>query len=166
MKRSTRVLGTAALACSAFAALAVVAAAHTARFNSIVTISFQPGHGQANDTFSGMVVSRKGRCQRHRAVVVRRRVVGPDLRVGATFTDRDGHWEVLSASTPTGTYFAKARRKVLRHNSRHLHVCKAAISNDLQVGHGKPHPHGQVGHGKPHPHGQVGHGKPHPHAKL
>jgi hypothetical protein len=138
MKRSLRVAVTVALACAALAGLAVVAAAHTARFNSTVTISFQPGHGQESDTFSGKVVSVKGRCERHRKVNVRRRLEGPDALVGAALTDRDGHWEVHPASTPAGTYYAKATRKVLRHNSNHLHVCKPEISNDLPVRHGKP----------------------------
>jgi hypothetical protein len=102
-----------------------------------VTISFQRGHGQESDTFSGKVVSVKTRCERHRKVNVRRRLEGPDALVGTAFTDRDGHWEVHPASTPTGTYYAKATRKVLRHNSDHLHVCKPETSNDLPVHSGR-----------------------------
>jgi hypothetical protein len=140
MKRSIRVVATAALASSALAVLAVVAAAHTARFNSTVTISFQRGHShESDDTFSGEVTSAKHRCERHRKVVLRERVDGPDVLFGKDLTNRDGEWEVHVASTPAGDYYAKARKKVLRRNSAHRHICKPALSPDLTV-HGNPSP--------------------------
>jgi hypothetical protein len=141
MRRSLRIVATVMLACAALAALVAVAVAHTARYDSTVTIHFQPGHGDVSDTFSGRVISVKALCERHRQVDVRRRLEGPDELLGTTFTDRDGHWELHPGSTPTGTYYAKAMRKVLKRTSRHRHVCKPEISNDLPVGHGKPKPH-------------------------
>ena len=140
MKRSLMIAVTAALACAAFAVVAVVAAAHTARYDSRVTISFQRGHGQGGDTFSGRVISVKKPCERNRRVDVRMRLEGPDALVGTTFTDRDGHWDLHPGSTPSGTYYAKAKRKVLLRTASHRHICKAEISNDLPVGRGKPKP--------------------------
>ena len=137
MKRSLRIAVTAALACSALAALAVVAAAHTARYDSTVTINFQPGHRDVSDSFSGKVLSVQDRCESHRKVSVRRRLDGPDALVGTDLTDRDGDWEVQVPSTPAGTYYARAKRKVLRRSPSHLHVCRPAVSNDLTM-HGKP----------------------------
>jgi hypothetical protein len=137
MKRSLRMVVAAALACSALAALAVVALAHTVRFDSTVTISFQRGHHNEADTFSGRVISVKGACERHRTVAVKRRLDGPDALVGTDVTNRDGKWELQLASTPPGTYYARARRKVLLHTANHLHVCKPAVSHDLKVK-GKP----------------------------
>ena len=139
MKRSLRIAVTAVLACSALAAMAVVAAAHTARYDSTVTISFQPGHREVSDTFSGKVVSVKDRCEKNRTVNVRRRLDGPDALVGTDLTDADGDWEVQVASTPAGTYYARAKRKVLLRSASHVHVCKPAVSNDLTV-HGRPEP--------------------------
>jgi hypothetical protein len=137
MKRSLSIVVTAALACSAFATLAAVAVAHTARYDSTVTISFHRGHRSESDTFSGKVISVKDRCEKHRKVVVRRRLDGPDALVGTALTDTAGDWNVQVASTPAGTYYARAKRKVLRRNSSHLHVCRSALSHDLEV-HGKP----------------------------
>src|SRR5215212_11390256 len=100
MKRSLRMVVAAALTCSALAALAVVAIAHTARFDSLVSISFQRGHHNEGDTFKGKVVSLKDRCERHRTVAVKRRLDGPDALIGTDITNRDGEWELQIASTP------------------------------------------------------------------
>ena len=140
MKRVLALAAVAALTGGAFAVLAVVAAAHTARYESTVTIDFQRGHGSQNDIFSGRVSSEKVRCERHRRVTVRRRLAGPDQLVGTAITDRDGHWEVQQDGTPTGTYFAKAKRKFLERTSNHKHICKPDISDDLTVRHGNPKP--------------------------
>jgi hypothetical protein len=138
MKRSTRIALTAALACAALAAFSVVATAHTARFDSTVTIHFKPnkGDGQGDDKlsgFSGRVNSLKERCERNREVGVLRRLEGPDALVGEDSTDTDGEWEVPVAAVPEGTYYAKAKRKDLRRNSAHVHICRRAVSNDLTV---------------------------------
>jgi hypothetical protein len=138
MKRSLSIVAATALACGLFAALAVVATAHTARYDSSVTISSQRGHPHGEgDEFSGMVVSQKNRCQIHRTVVVRKRVDGPDPLIGTDLTNKNGRWELKAPGTRAGTYYARARRKVLRENANHLHVCKPAISNELEV-RGKP----------------------------
>jgi hypothetical protein len=134
MKRSLRVAITAALlAVSAVAVWAVVAGAHTIGFNSHVTTAFQPGHRQANDIFSGTVISGKPLCEQHRRVAVQRSVDGPDPLVGTDFTDADGRWEVQVHDAIAGTYYARATRKVLRRSPGHLHVCRPAISNVVKV---------------------------------
>src|SRR5215208_4830626 len=124
MKRSLRITVAAALlACSAVAVWAVVAGAHTVGYNSHVTTAFQSGHRQANDIFSGTVISGKPLCERHRRVAVQRSVDGPDALVGTDFTDADGRWEVQVHDAPAGTYYARATRKVVRRSPGHLHVC-------------------------------------------
>ena len=133
MKSALRITVAAALACVALAALAVVAAAHTAKYDSTVTIKFRPGHGEVLDAFSGEVASARDRCVKHRQVVVRERLEGPDALVGTDFTNMDGDWEVQAESVEPGTYYAKAKRKVLLRSDSHLHVCKAAVSDDLTV---------------------------------
>jgi hypothetical protein len=135
MKRSLRVTVTAALlTCSAVAVWAVGAGAHTVGFNSHVTMGFQPGHREANDTFFGTVISAKPLCEQHRRVAVQRSVDGPDALVGTDFTDADGRWEVQVHDAPAGTYYARATRKVLvRSPGQHLHVCRPGISNEVKV---------------------------------
>ena len=133
MKRSLWIATAAALAFAAFAGLAVIAAAHTARYDSLVSISFQRGHHGDSDAFKGKVVSLKDRCERNRTVAVKRRLDGPDTLIGTDVTNKDGEWELQAPSTPAGTYYARARRKVLRHTANHLHVCKPAVSHDLKV---------------------------------
>ena len=138
MRGSMRLAILVALACSAFAAFAIVAAARTMRYDSTVTISFHRGHHHQGESFSGKVISVKHRCSRHRDVVVRRRLDGPNPLIGTDFTNRHGDWEVQVTSAPAGTYYAKARKKVLRRGA-HRRVCRAAFSQDLPV-HGKPGP--------------------------
>jgi Spy/CpxP family protein refolding chaperone len=136
MKRAFALVAAAALAGGAFALLAVVAAAHTARYDSTVTIHFQSDHGK-HGTFKGKVVSQKTRCQIRRTVAVRKRVDGPDPLIGTDMTNKDGQWELEARGTP-GAYYARARRKVLRKSADHLHVCKPAISDGLVIPKGKP----------------------------
>jgi hypothetical protein len=137
MKRSLRTVAAVVLGCAVFAVSAVVAAAHTARYDSSVTISFQRGHHTESDAFSGRVISTKARCQIHRTVAVKMRVDGPDPVIGTDLTNKDAEWELKAPGTTAGTYYARARRKVLRQDANHLHVCKPAISQDLKVN-GKP----------------------------
>jgi hypothetical protein len=136
MKQSLRIVAVAALACAAFALLAVVAAAHTARYDSTVTIRFQSDHGK-HGAFKGKVISQKDRCTVHRTVAVRKRVDGPDELIGTDLTNKDGRWELEARGAP-GAYYARARRKVLRKSADHLHVCKPAISQGLVIPKGKP----------------------------
>jgi hypothetical protein len=138
MRRSRRVAVAAVFAGLALASFAVVAVAHTVRFDSKVTIGFHRGHHAESDAFNGKVSSQQGRCERARTVAVKRRLDGPDALVGTDVTNRDGEWKLeVVGSTPAGTYYARARRKVLRATANHLHVCKPAVSNDLKVK-GKP----------------------------
>jgi hypothetical protein len=136
MNQSLRIVGATALACGLFAAFAVVATAHTARYDSTVTIHFQSDHGK-HGTFKGKVISQKERCKVRRTVAVRERVDGPDQLIGTDRTNQEGRWELEARGAP-GVYYARARRKVLRKSADHLHVCKPVISESLVIPKGKP----------------------------
>ena len=136
-KRGLALAAATALAAGVFALLAVVAAAHTARYDSTVTIHFQRGHGERG-AFSGKVISQKARCQIDRTVAVRKRVDGPDRLIGTDRTNTEGEWELEAQGTNAWAYYARARRKVLRKDADHLHVCRPATSHDLVIPKGKP----------------------------
>jgi len=40
---------------------------------------------------------------------------------------------IAPSSTAPGTYFATVAKKVLRKSTKHRHICRKAVSNDLQV---------------------------------
>jgi hypothetical protein len=122
------VVTAAALACAALAAMAVVAAGHTARFQSTVTIHFRAAH----DEFEGKVKSQRFGCEVNRRVAVLRKRPGADATIGADFTNADGEWGLHRSPRP-GTYYARALRKVLFQNANHLHVCRPAVSGDVTV---------------------------------
>jgi len=117
--------------------LVAVANAHTVKHDSTVTIQLKKGKGQDPDSFSGKVNSVRTRCESGRTVKIFRRadVVGEaDVLVGKTTTDADGNYEfVLPGEAAPGTYFAVAKREVLRRSANHLHVCKRATSADRTV---------------------------------
>ena len=114
--------------------LVAVANAHTVKHDSTVTIQLKK-NGQADDSFSGKVISDRTRCESDRKVKILRRVEGEDaVLVGKTTTDADGNYEfVLTGEAAPGTYFAVAKRKILRQSANHRHVCKRATSADRKV---------------------------------
>ena len=116
--------------------LVAVANAHTVKHDSTVTIQLKK-NGQADDSFAGKVISDRTRCESDRTVKIFRRadVVGEDdVLVGKTTTDADSKYEfVLPGEAAPGTYYAVAKRKILRQSANHLHVCKRATSADRKV---------------------------------
>jgi hypothetical protein len=113
--------------------LAAVAVAHTARYDSTVTIHYKK-NGPDPDTFFGKVDSTNPRCVANRTVNLNRRDGTTSVLVATDTADTAGDWDVTlpGAATP-GDYYAVARRKVLRHNSKHFHLCRRAVSRDLTV---------------------------------
>ncbi len=116
--------------------LVAVANAHTVKHDSTVTIQVKK-NGQDPDSFAGKVNSDRTRCESGRTVEIYRRadVVGEDaVLVGTTTTDADGNYEfVLPGAAEPGTYYALAKREILRKSANHLHVCKKATSADRTV---------------------------------
>jgi len=112
--------------------LVAVANAHTVKHDSTVTIQLKKN---GPDSFSGKVISDRTRCETDRKVKILRRVEGEDaVLVGKTTTDADGNYEfVLTGEAAPGTYFAVAKRKILRQSANHRHVCKRATSADRKV---------------------------------
>ncbi len=134
-----RIAGTAVIAALLSLSLVGVASAHTVRHDSAVSLHVKK-NGQQADSFEGKVISDRPRCERNRKVAIYRRVKGPDVLIGTTTTDADGNYAfVLPGDARSGTYYAVARRKVLRSDAEHRHVCKRAVSNDVTVA-GPPAP--------------------------
>ena len=103
------------------------ATAHEKKIKSIVTLNFSGGlYGEG---FSGKVSSKKKKCRQGRKVRVRRdgTVVGTDV------TNKRGKYHVGNANPPPGTYVAKAKKKVIKKNANHKHVCKKATSVPVVV---------------------------------
>ena len=129
-----RFLGTAAATVAlATTSLAVVAVAHTASYDSTISAHFQRGHGAAADVFSGQVISAKAPCQHRRVRLLQRQQGGSNLLMGTDRTDKVGSWEIDLTPAATGTYFAKAPKRVLRTTAAHVHICNPAVSQDVKV---------------------------------
>ena len=129
MKRvGTSILATVALMSVVFVA---GAAGHTARYDSTVTAKCDKN----SNAFDGAVASAKRGCVTNRAVTVRLRATdGSTTAVGTDATDTAGAWVIQPTSAPAaGTYFAEAAKKVLRKNSKHRHICRVAVSKDVNV---------------------------------
>jgi hypothetical protein len=122
------VLGIAALAVSVVG----VASAHTKRFNTNVTINFDPS--PYGDSFFGKVKSGKKACKKNRTVKVFRKRPGPDDQFdGRDKSNRRGRWRITDGNAAPGNYYAKAKKKVLKNNNRHKHVCKRDRSRTISV---------------------------------
>jgi hypothetical protein len=123
------------LGCAALAAFAVVAAAHTAFFDSTVTIHFKKGNHGAAAEFSGAVSSAKLPCEQRTVKLYEKHPGTADELIATTSSDIKGDWQIAPAAVSEGTYYAKAKRKVLLRNDRHRHVCRRALSKDISVKH-------------------------------
>ncbi len=108
-----------------------VASAHRILFKSTVSIKFVGS--RYGDSFSGKVTSRKVACVRKRTVTVFKVATGPDEVVGRDVSSATGEWQVEGGVSP-GNYYAKAKRKVLKRNARHRHICRRATSRTIHVG--------------------------------
>jgi hypothetical protein len=132
MKRS-HIAVIAAITALGCVSLAVVANAHTVRFDSQVTIQYHK-NGQDPDSFRGKVTSDKDRCEPNRTVALFRKTDGSRTLIDTDRTNADGEWEiVLAGDAPEGTYFARVRKKFLLSGPNHRHVCKPDRSPDRFV---------------------------------
>ena len=129
MKRLSIIL----VALAAFMALSAgVASAHKVRHSSTVTINFDDD--PYGDTFFGTVNSPKPACERNRTVRVKREAGATDPVFGSDITDEDGDYSVSTgAQAAPGDYYAKAKRRVLKRNNNHKHICRAAKSPLITV---------------------------------
>lgn len=108
------------------------ATAHKKQFSSSATLAI------ADKDAAGTVGSAKKKCRKKRTVkVFRQAAAGPPFPaelVATTKSNRVGRWAArLSGKTKGETFFAKARKKVLRKNRRHKHVCRGATSGTVTV---------------------------------
>lgn len=115
------------------AILAPAAAGHVVKYDTTVTAKFKKA-GKDGGTFSGAVDSTKPRCEANRTVEVKLRGTESDSTVGTDQTDLVGDWElVMTTDVAPGTYYAVAKRKVLRKKSGHRHLCSRVQTSDLTI---------------------------------
>ena len=110
-----------------------ISAAHTAKYKTKVTINFQPG--TYADRFFGKVKSKNPACIKKRTVKVYRQKSGPDVLFGTDTTNKKGKYLVAPGkhAKSGGGYYAKAKKRVLKKNSLHKHVCRAGTSRTITV---------------------------------
>jgi hypothetical protein len=104
-----------------------IAAAHTFRADSEVTIRYN----DVRERFHGRVSSERPSCERNRRVVVFRDTPGQDVRIGSDRTNDNGFW-ALADNTAVGDFYAKVVRRE-RTPGGHTHVCRAAVSPTITV---------------------------------
>jgi hypothetical protein len=112
-----------------------VATAHKKKIKSTVTIAwddnFVPPYDEG-DRFEGNVGSKKKKCRKDRKVKVFR-TQGNQL-IGTDQTNNQGRYVVaVGREASPGDYFAKAKKKLIKKNKKHKHVCKKAISPTIMV---------------------------------
>jgi len=104
-----------------------VAAAHTFRADSEVTITYN----DAKERFQGRVSSDRPRCVKNRLVVVFRDNPGEDAPVGSDTTNDNGFWSVEEKNA-RGDFYAKVLRRK-QTSAGHTHVCRADLSPTITV---------------------------------
>jgi hypothetical protein len=104
-----------------------IATGHKKKIKSTVTIEFTDT--VYGDSFSGEVNSKKRKCERNRKVTVFR----GGTSVGSDTTNNQGEYVVPVDNAAPGNYFAKAKKKVLKKNKKHKHVCRKAKSPTITV---------------------------------
>jgi hypothetical protein len=124
-----------ALAIVAVLTVGVVAAqaGKTKRFNSTVTLQYDPANGgpydpYGEDKFKGKVDSPKRKCKVNRKVVVKNAGGGT---VGSDLTNQRGNYVVDAGGATAGDYYAVAKRK--KFGRRTKKICKRAESNVVSV---------------------------------
>jgi hypothetical protein len=110
-----------------------LATAHTQKYGTTVTINFQAG--TYADKFFGRVKSHNAACKKKRKVKVFRKKPGPDAVFGTDTTNKKGKYLVAPGKRAKsgGKYYAKAKKRVLKKNSLHNHVCRAGTSSTITV---------------------------------
>jgi len=110
---------------------------HKFSADSSVSIKFdkpKPNDPYATGSFSGDVKSEKPRCEKNRTVTLLQRTATGSTNVGTDLTDANGAWQVpQTGTTAPGDYYATVAKRVIRKNSKHRHICKAAVSKDVTV---------------------------------
>jgi hypothetical protein len=108
--------------------------AHKKKIKATVTIQWNDNEGPyaTGDIFSGDVATKK-KCRKDRTVKVFR--AQGDQLIGTDKTNSQGHYivEVGGEASP-GDYFAKLKKKALKRNKKHKHICKKATSPTITVG--------------------------------
>lgn len=124
-----------ALAIVATLAMGVVAAqaGTTKKFNSTVSLQYDPANGgpydpYGEDKFKGKVRSPRRKCEKDRIVVVKN--VGGG-NVGSDVTNDQGNYSVNASAATTGDYYAVAKRK--KFGSRTRKICRRAESDTVSV---------------------------------
>jgi hypothetical protein len=111
-----------------------VVTAHKKKIKATVTIQWSDNEGPyaSGDIFSGDVATKK-KCRKDRTVKVFR--AQGDQQIGLDKTNNQGHYVVeVGGEASPGDYFAKLKKKVLRKNKKHKHICKKATSPTITVG--------------------------------
>jgi flagellar hook assembly protein FlgD len=129
-----RIAAVAVMAALMSVSLVAVATAHTVKHDSTVTFQVK-FNGPEADTFEGKVRSDSDRCVANREVRIKREDANGDVKsVAEDTTNADGEYSVRTGRTlKPGTYYAVVRRKALRENELHTHVCKRAASTDRVI---------------------------------
>ena len=127
-----RIAGVAVLAALTSVSLVAVATAHNVKYNSKVTMHVNT-NGSEDDFIEGEVLSNSDRCLDRAVSIFRVVEAGDDELYFGTFTDDNGVYGAFTDDTPAGTYYASIGRLVLRKNTKHKHVCKAATSPERVV---------------------------------
>ena len=126
-RRRGVIAGLLALSAAATLGVGVGSASAATVFPTSVTINFTPG--AAADVFSGKVSSPNANCVSHRHVVLRRKVDGPDIRMGTDRSEDNGRWSIdVEGGAPAGQYYAKVTAKSIAAGT-----CAAARSTTITV---------------------------------
>ena len=80
--------------------------------------------------FKGKVKSKKAACRKKRKVVVIRKD-NPNVKIASTKSNKKGKWHTdLGGTPPAGDYFAKEKKKKIKHGTV---VCKKGKSPTISV---------------------------------
>lgn len=115
---------------AAIAALAVIpalAAAHTVRSQTTVTIHFKGS--PTGDKFSGKVRSPRPACERNRLIRLIQGEHDAATVIASTRSDASGKWEIDPPGqfVAPGSYKAKVTRRK-RARPGHLHICRPTFA--------------------------------------
>jgi hypothetical protein len=130
MRKLALLLAAALVATVAFGLVAATAAEKT-KVKTKVTIKYDSGSGAPyyeNASFSGKVKAKKG-CKKNRQVKVKQ--VG-GATVGTDKSNKNGKYEVSAGSFNEGSFFAKAKKKVIEKNNKTI-VCKKGKSKTITI---------------------------------
>ena len=109
-----------ALAVCAVVLVPAASQAHKKRYSTTVTAA-----AQNKNVVDGQVLSVP-RCIAGRTVLIS----GPTGALeDTTVTDAQGKWNINNKNLPVGTHTVFVKRKVLRNNRRHKHVCVHAVTS-------------------------------------